>query len=376
MTPRASRFVDLPDPFAMRRGGVLRGARLAYETWGELAPARDNVVVLFTGLSPSAHAASSEADPTPGWWEFMIGPGRPIDTDRYHVICFNSLGSCFGSTGPASIDPATGRRYGMRFPELTIEDIAAAAHAALAAIGLPRVDTVIGASLGGMTALAFAVQFPEALDRLVTISSAAHALPTALAIRSLQREVIRNDPAWMNGDYETEPVEGMRVARKIGLLSYRSAVEWNQRFGRERVPGAEERPPFGIEFQVESYLEANARKFIGTFDANCYLYLSRAMDWFDLAEHGGTLNAAMARLATRDNLVVGVETDFLFPLAQQEEIADAMREAGLRVEFAALPSLQGHDAFLCDQARFSDAIGRFLKREARASGRVNRLVGL
>ncbi len=363
--PPATRLVALPGPFRMRRGGTLPLVHIACERWGELAPSRDNVVLLFTGLSPSAHAASSPEDPTPGWWEYMVGPGRPIDTRRWHVVCVNSLGSCFGSTGPASPDPRTGEPYRLRFPELSIEDIARSAREALRVLGIERVHTVVGASLGGMAALAYAMEFPDEVERLVAISAAARATPFAIAIRSLQREIIRSDPAWRGGDYPPGqgPRVGMRLARKLGLMSYRSAQEWLARFGRERLPEADAaREPFGPEFQIESYLEHNARKFVERFDANCYLYLSRSMDLFDAAEHGaGSVERALARVRARRALVVGVETDFLFPLFQQEELAEGLRAAGCEVRFEALPSIQGHDAFLVDEARFAPVVARFME---------------
>lgn len=359
----ARQVVRLPEPFKMRHGGELPQVDIAYETWGDLSAARDNVVLVVTGLSPGAHAASSAQDPAPGWWEEMIGPGQPIDTERFHVVCVNSLGSCHGSTGPASLDPRTGLRYRLSFPVLTVEDVAAAARAALRASGIERLRAVVGPSLGGMTALAYAIQYPDELDALVTISSASRSTPFALAIRSLQREMIRSDPDWLNGDYADAhgPANGMRLARKLGLISYRSAREWRQRFGRERV---DVRDPdlFGVEFEIEAYLESHARKFVGSFDANCYLYLSRAMDLFDVAEHGGTLEAGLARIHARRTLVIGVETDFLFPIDQQAEIAHVLRSHGRDVRFEPLPSIHGHDSFLVDIDRFGPVLAAFMAR--------------
>lgn len=359
----ASKTVRLPEPFRMRRGGVLPGVDIVYETWGRLSPARDNVLLLFTGLSPGAHAASSAEDPSPGWWEEMVGPGQPIDTEKFHVVCVNSLGSCHGSTGPASVDPRTGRRYRLTFPVLTIEDIASAAHEALRALGIPRLRAVVGPSLGGMSSLAYALLFPEGSGCLVTISSATRATPFATAIRSLQREMIRTDPEWRGGEYPEGggPVNGLRLARKLGLITYRSAREWKERFGRERVEaGRGGEGAFAIEFEVEAYLEMHAQKFAGSFDANCYLYLSRAMDLFDVAEHGGSVEAGLGRIQAEKTLVVGVESDFLFPLEQQEEITAELKRAGRDVRFAVLPSIQGHDSFLVDMDRFCPVIGEFL----------------
>jgi homoserine O-acetyltransferase/O-succinyltransferase len=347
----------------MRCGGALPAVDIVYETWGKLSPAKDNAVLILTGLSPGAHARSSAGDPTPGWWEEMIGPGQPIDTDRFHVVCVNSLGSCHGSTGPASTEPRTGERYRLRFPVLTIEDIATAAHAALEQIGLRRLRAVVGPSLGGMSALAYAILFPDDVRDLVTISSATRATPFATAIRSLQRECIRSDPAWREGDYAPgePPATGLRLARKLGLITYRSAQEWRERFGRERITAAVPTGEmFGPEFEIEAYLEMHAQKFAGAFDANCYLYLSRSMDLFDVAEHGGSVESGLGRIRAERTLVVGVETDFLFPIDQQEEIARILAAAGRDVKMVRLPSIQGHDSFLVDMDRFCPVIAEFL----------------
>jgi len=357
----ARRFVRLQAPFTMHRGGVLPRLDIAYETWGELAPDGSNAVLLFTGLSPSAHAASSPQDPSSGWWEEMIGPVRPIDTRRWFVICVNSVGSCFGSTGPASIDPRTGQPYKLGFPVLTIEDIATAGLEVVKHLGIRKLHTVIGPSLGGMTALAFCTLFPEMSRGLVAISSAARATAFAIALRSLQREMIRSDPAWRGGDYPAEqpPIAGMRLARKL----YRSAEEWDQRFGRERAEGEHDAgDQFGVDFEVESYLEHHANKFVGQFDPNCYLYLSRAMDLFDVAEHSGCVATELSKPGIERALVVGVETDFLFPLHEQEQLAECLERPGREVEFVALPSLQGHDSFLVDMDGFRPVLARYFDK--------------
>ena len=363
--PDGRRYLTMDGRFPMLHGSI-DSPVIAYETWGELSPNRDNTVLLFTGLSPSAHAASSPTDPASGWWEDMIGPDKPIDTSRYFVVCVNSLGSCFGSTGPASDDPATGRPYRLDFPVLALEDVAHAGHAVIEALGIERVDAVVGASMGGMTALAYAVTYPERTDGVLLISSAARCLPFAIALRSLQRELIRADPAWRDGQYAfgEPPISGMRLARKLGMITYRSAAEWAGRFGRERATdetGAIDRArgEFGIDFEVESYLEAHANKFIGAFDANCYLYLSRAMDLFDVADHGGSVAAGLARVRAKRALVVGVESDFLFPPHQQRELAEGLRQGVKDVAFKLLPSIQGHDSFLVDMDRFRPAVASF-----------------
>ncbi|MBD8879459.1 homoserine O-acetyltransferase [Rhodanobacter sp. 7MK24] len=367
----ARRYCKLPSPFAMKRGGVLHDARVAYETWGTLNSACDNAVLVLTGLSPSAHMTSSAEDPAAGWWEDMAGPGKAIDTDRWFVICVNSLGSDKGSTCPASINPATGEAYRLDFPELSLEDVANAAHEVVRMLGIERLACLVGCSMGGMAALAYMLLHPGTVRAHVSVDTAPQAQPFAIAIRSLQREAIRLDPNWANGGYdihgdgERYPDMGMSIARKLGVITYRSAMEWNGRFARIRLDAEqrEEQQPFGFEFQVESYLEGHARRFVRSFDPNSYLYLSRASDWFDIAEYGdGNVMEGLRRIHVERALVIGVSTDILFPLEQQEQIAEGLAAAGAAVDFVALDSPQGHDAFLVDIENYSRAIGGFLAR--------------
>ncbi len=366
----ARRYLDLPSPFPMKRGGELHGAHVAYETWGTLNAARDNAVLVLTGLSPSAHMTSCDEDPSPGWWQDMAGPGKAIDTDRWFAICVNSLGSDKGSTGPASIDPATGEPYRLDFPELALEDVANAAHAVVASLGITQLACLIGCSMGGMSALAYMLLHPGSVRAHISVDTAPQAQPFAIAIRSLQREAIRLDRHWNEGVYDDAnyPDIGMSIARKLGVITYRSAMEWNGRFARIRLdPEQREDEPFGREFQVESYLEGHARRFVRTFDPNCYLYLSRASDWFDIAEYGhGSVQEGLKRICIEQAMVIGVSTDILFPLQQQEQIAEGLQAAGAKVEFVALDSPQGHDAFLVDIEHYSPAIGGFLNRLAAA----------
>jgi len=364
--PPGTRWIDLPSPFAMKRGGALYGARIAFETWGGLSPARDNAVLILTGLSPDAHAAQHPDNPAPGWWEAMLGPGKAIDSGRWYVICVNSLGSCKGSTGPASLNPATGEPYRLDFPDLSIEDIADAAAHVVHMLGIEQLACVIGNSMGGMSALAFLARHPGIARAHINISGAARALPFSIAVRSLQREAIRLDPNWNQGHYDERcyPESGMRLARKLGVISYRSALEWDGRFGRVRLESdrREDEEPFGLEFEVERYLEGHARRFVRRFDPNSYLYLSRAMDWFDMGEcvHGSTEDG-LARVQVDASLIIGVHTDILFPLAQQRQMAEGLRVGGGgQVQLLALPSPQGHDAFLVDIERFSPALAEFL----------------
>lgn len=363
--PPGTHFFALPSPFSMKRGGELHNARLAYETWGTLNSARDNAILILTGLSPSAHAASSPDNPEPGWWEAMLGPGKAIDTTRWFVVCCNPLGSCKGSTGPASDHPETGVPYRLDFPDISIEDIAASAHALVSGLGIEQLASVIGCSMGGMAALAYLQQFPDSSRSHINVSGAAQALPFSIAIRSLQREAIQLDPLWNEGNYDDEnyPESGMRIARKLGVVTYRSALEWDGRFGRVRLDSdRREEDPFGLEFEIESYLEGHARRFVRHYDPNCYLYLSRCMDWFDLGDYaGGDVMAALANLTVANTRVLGVTTDILFPVQQQKQISAGLRAGGNAAETLALPSPQGHDAFLVDIERFSPAVGDFLK---------------
>jgi homoserine O-acetyltransferase len=298
----------------------------------------------------------------------MLGPGKAIDTNHYFVVCVNSLGSCFGSSGPASIDPSTGLAYRLDVPDLSIEDIARGGYETIRSLGIDKLSAVIGASLGGMAVLAFATQFSGVARRVISISGSPAAMPFAIALRSTQRDAILTDPDWQDGQYtgDVRPLTGMRLARKLGTLTYRSAAEWKHRFGRRPAsdrhyevlsPG---RAHFPAEFAVQDYLNAQADKFVSVFDPNCYLYLSRAIDRFDLAAHGGSPTQALKRAAVERALVIGVESDILFTIKEQEAVAHAFEVAGTATEFVPLASLEGHDAFLVDIEPFAAAIGRFL----------------
>ncbi len=366
-TTQATRYIQLSNlgeyGFPMYKGGFLREVKLAYECWGSLSPDADNAILIFTGLSPSAHAASSAQDASPGWWEYMVGPGKAIDTNRFFVVCMNSLGGCHGSTGPTSINPDSGRAYGADFPSLTVEDIARAGYLLMGELGVEKLFAAVGSSMGGMAALAYAIQFPLQIGYLISISAATSALPLTIALRSLQREIIRSDPAWNNGQYQKgkEPLVGMALARKLGLVSYRAADEWNSKFDRSKLPpGKLSGRPFQHEFEIENYLEYNAQKFVRSFDANSYQYLSRAMDLFDVAEHGGTVEAGFSKIRVGKALVIGVTTDILFPCRQQREIAEALQKTGTPTDYVEIDSVNGHDAFLVDDEHFSPVVEAFL----------------
>lgn len=355
--------IELSKPYVMHRGGELPEVHIAYETWGSLSKQKDNVVLVFTGLSPDAHAASSPRCPRVGWWEYMIGPDKPLDTNQFFVICVNSLGSCFGSTGPSSINPASNIPYGPDFPILSVEDIACTAKLALQELGIERVHTVIGPSMGGMVALAYALIYPDRVDHLISISSSAQASAFAIAIRSLQREAVRSDPHWREGWYfqNTYPVNGMRLARKLGVISYRSIEEFNHRFGRNKIDELRRMTmPVELEFEVESYLEHHANKFTGTFDPNCYLSLSHCMDLFDVADFGENLMDGFTPIQCQKALVIGVETDILFAEYQQKEVAEGLSKAGCDTVYHKSNCMEGHDAFLVKRSGFGDVISEFM----------------
>jgi len=385
-TLSVARQVPLPSPFILRGGGTLRGASVAVETYGRLSPARDNAVLLFTGLSASAHAASHPGDPSPGWWESMIGPGKALDTDRYCVVSVNSLGSCFGSTGPGSPDPATGRPYAATFPELRVEDIASASQAAVDALGIERLYAVIGTSLGGMTALAHAALFPGKARFVASVSGALRASAGAVATRSLQREIVGSALTATAGAPSVS--QAMRWARKVGILSYVGGALLEQRFGRDQTEPFAGRPS-GTAFEVENWLEHLAQKFDKQFDPWAYWYISRAMDLFDFGDHGAgtgselrgkrrttaSIERAAASLRIDGALVIGVHEDLLFPLPQQREVAAALKGAGIDTEFVELSSPYGHDAFLTETALFTPVLRTFLARgQGSATSRPSRRV--
>lgn len=364
--PPASRFVNLPAGFSMKRGGNLHEARVAYETFGKINSQRDNVILILTGLSPNAHVTSCSEDPTPGWWEQMVGLGKPIDTNRWFVICINSLGSCKGSTGPATIDPFTGKPYGIDFPELSIEDIADATAHVVHFLGFERIACVIGTSMGGMTALSLLQRYPYLARCHINISGAVHSLPFSIAIRALQRDAICNDPAWQFGQYSAThyPLQGMITARKLGLITYRSAEEWRSRFGRTQstLSLSKIKGNFSGEFDIEHYLDINARRFAENFDPNSYLYLSQSIDKFDLANmsHPSDTRNELAKIKLEHALILGVNSDILFPKEQQIEIAEGLSFGGTKTYMKILHSIEGHDAFLVDIKNFGAEIKSFL----------------
>jgi homoserine O-acetyltransferase len=382
-----TRFLDLPEPLALDCGRELHPIQVAYETYGTLSPARDNVILVCHALSGDAHAAGFTMAPTAagtrdgfraeerdgsagrglGWWDGMIGPGKAFDTDRFFVVSTNLLGGCRGTTGPSSTNPATGRPYGSDFPVITVADMVRTERALLNELGITRLAAVAGGSLGGMQALEWAVLYGDQVDAIVPIAST-HALhPQGVAWNAIARNAITADPDWLHGHYYgtgRAPTAGMGVARMVGHITYLSANSLNDKFGRrlqfsDNIRYTLTEP----EFEVESYLRYQADSFVKRFDANTYLYTSRALSYFDLARQhgGGQLTEAVRNISAR-TLLVAFSSDWLYPPAGSEELAAALRGAGKPVELHVIDAPYGHDCFLLEEGRQTPMIQEFLGR--------------
>lgn len=353
-------------PFEPERGGNLKDVTLAYETWGTLNERQDNAVLLAHALTGDSHAAGGPSGDhrRGGWWDPMVGPGRPIDTDEYFVVCSNVLGGCSGSTGPATNDPETGEPYGMGFPVITIRDIVRAQRRLLDDLGVRRLALVIGGSIGGQQALEWAVEFPNFVERAVPVAATGALGPQGVGMSELGRRAIMADPNWQNGAYYgtgRTPDEGLAIARMAGMMTYQSAPGQWERFGR-RPAG---RPPiheeFGGRFEIESYLHYQGRDLTSRFDANSYLYLSRAMDLYDVANGYDSEGEALSRI-TADLLFVGITSDWLFPANEVKDTAEKAREAGADARYAEIDTLSGHDAFLKDWKELERAVKPFITK--------------
>jgi homoserine O-acetyltransferase len=384
-----TQYLELPEPVRLDSGQELHPVRVAYETYGSLSSQRDNVILVCHALSGDAHAAGFSASPAAestrdgfaatdrdgtagkalGWWDGMIGPGKAFDTNRYFVISTNLLGGCRGTTGPSSPDPATGRPYGSDFPVITVADMVRTERAFLDVLGIDRLAAVAGGSLGGMQAFEWSILYPDQVGAVVAIAST-HALhPQGLAWNAIARESIMRDPAWQGGHYYgtgAAPEAGLGVARMVGHVTYLSGEALDSKFGRRlQSPPADGDLRYTItepEFQVESYLRHQASSFVRRFDANTYLYTSRALTYFDLArQHGhGSLTQALKGVAAR-TLLIAFSSDWLYPPSGSEEIAAALRSLGKPVEFEVIDAPYGHDCFLLEEARQTPIIQRFLR---------------
>lgn len=352
------------DKFHFKHGGVIPELYLAYETWGQLNQERNNAILLHTGLSGSSHAKSHKDSPSKGWWEKFIGPSCALDTNRFFVVCSNLVGGCYGSIGPSSINPLTGREYAMSFPLVTIEDMVHAQFLLLDRLGVGRLHAAVGASLGGMQSLMAAAIYPERVGRVVSISACVRTHPSSIAMRYVQRRILMADPNWNNGRYygKTFPRMGMQHAREVGTITYRSGPEWAMRFGHKRAH-PDSPPDFCPDFEIERYLEYQGEKFSTSYDPNSLLYISKAMDLFDMGDGFPSLQEGVARVQC-PVLILGVNSDILFPVEQQRLTAELLREGGnARTTFYELNSIYGHDTFMLDLNNVGAAVKGHLESE-------------
>lgn len=413
------------NPLFLDYGGYLPNFEVAYESWGKLNNDRSNAILLHTGLSASSHAHSTDKNPSKGWWEGFIGPGKYLDTNKYFIICTNVIGGCFGSTGPQSIDPLFNEPYGTRFPILSVNDMVRAQHKLISKhFKIDKLHASIGSSMGGMQCLAYAHEFTNEVSKIVSISGCARSHPYSIAMRHCQRQVLMTDPNWNKGHYygQLPPHTGMKLAREIATITYRSGPEWEQRFGVERAD-PNSKPAFCPDFLIESYLDHAGEKWCLEFDPNSFLYISKAMDLFDLGElnrlkamksrnqiediyYGQEINEdkleykqnskcnfdepiqtkksrrlsadeskqdllnGLSKFSHKDVLVVGVESDILFPAWQQTEIASLLKEGSIlnggtgsnikHIELSASDSFYGHDTFLLALDHIGEPVRKFL----------------
>jgi homoserine O-acetyltransferase/O-succinyltransferase len=350
-------------PFEPELGGSLPEVSLAYETWGELNETADNAVLLVHALTGDAHAAGGpdETHKRGGWWDPMVGPGRAIDTERCFVICSNVLGGCAGSTGPESLQPGSGRPYGMRFPVVTIRDMVRAQKRLLDSLGVRKLALVAGGSIGGQQALEWAVEFPEFVEKAVPVAATGALGPQGIGMSEIGRRAIMADPGWQDGDYYgtgRSPDDGLAIARMAGMMTYQSAPGQWERFGRRPAGRPALYPEFGGRFEIESYLHYQGRELIGRFDANSYLYLSRAMDLYDVAAGYDSEEEAYSRIRA-EILFVGITSDWLFPANEVMDTVQKAKTAGASAHFAEIDTLSGHDAFLKDWKELKEAIQPF-----------------
>ena len=360
-------FAEPPRGLTLESGARFGPITVAYETYGSMAPDGSNVVLVLHALTGDSHAAGiyQAEDPKPGWWDIMIGPGKGIDTDKYFVICSNILGSCMGSTGPPSIDPRTGRPYGLDFPVVTIGDMVAAQKALMDHLGIDHILAVIGGSIGGMQVLEWTLRYPEMVFAAVPLATTSRHSALAIAFNEVARQAIMADPNWNRGDYYQGPRPnlGLAVARMIGHVTYLSDESLRQKFGRRLHKKSVFSFNFDADFQVESYLRYQGNKFVDRFDANSFLYITKAADYFDLQrQHGnGSLVKAFSKTKTKF-LVISFSSDWLYPTYQSRSMVKAMKKNGLDVSFCEIEAQWGHDAFLLPIERLTSLITGFLGR--------------
>jgi homoserine O-acetyltransferase len=365
VTPQTARFTE---PLVLQSGAVLNGYDLVYETYGQLNAARNNAVLVCHALSGNHHVAGyhSEQEKRPGWWDNMIGPGKPIDTERFFVIGVNNLGGCHGSTGPSSVNLATGQPYGADFPLVTVEDWVTAQARLAEHLGVERFAAVVGGSLGGMQALQWSIQYPDWLDHCLVIAAAPKLTAQNIAFNDVARQAILTDPDFHGGHYYehgVRPVRGLRLARMLGHITYLSDDQMGEKFGRELRNGSFSFD-YDVEFEIESYLRYQGDKFASYFDANTYLLMTKALDYFDPTHGSGVDLPAVLETAQARYLVVSFTTDWRFHPGRSREIVNALLEADKDVAYAEIESNFGHDAFLLEDAQYHAVVRAYLENIA------------
>ena len=371
ISAKTIRLVAADAPMDLELGGQIGPVDVEYETYGTLSARKDNAIFVAHALSGDAHVAGWDKETStngriwrrrkPGWWDTIVGPGKAIDTKRYFVICPNVLGSCYGTTGPSSVDPKTGKPYGLNFPMVTVGDWVKIHAKLLDALGIARVAAVVGGSLGGQQALEMALAYPDRVERAVVLAAAARLSAQGVAFNAVGRYCILKDPNFAGGDYYSQgnvPDAGLAAARMLAHITYLSDEGMHEKFGRRLQSSSEQKAGFGIEFAVESYLDYQGRAFVERFDANSYLYITRAMDYYDAAASwgGGSLVEACRRVRARA-LVVSFDSDWLYPPSDCKDLAFALARNGVKVTYADVPSRFGHDSFLVETQK----VGRLLR---------------
>lgn len=351
----ATKSLTFDDRLPLDEGGHLGPVTVAYETYGELNAAADNAILVEHALTASAHAAGRHhaSDRTPGWWDVMIGRGRAFDTTKYFVVCSNLLASCYGTTGPSSTNPQTGRPYALAFPRIRVGDMVRVQRELARRLGIRRLRAVVGGSMGGMQAIEWALRYPDLVDSMILVASAARVTPQSIAIHKVGIEAIVGDPHFRGGDYygKEPPDHGLAIARMLGHITYLSDRWLWKKFGRRRAAA----DPSGLRtlFEIESYLEHQGRKFVERFDANSYLYLVRAIDLYDAAEGHASLADSFRRIRCRKVLVASFSSDWLYPTYQSRELVDALRANGVDVLYHEIQSDYGHDSFLLEHEKLT-----------------------
>lgn len=360
---KTARLFNESNPLAMDCGASFSPIDVAYETYGELNSTGTNAIVVCHALTGSAHAAgfSSEDVKSIGWWDSFIGDGKPLDTKKYFIISSNFFGGSYGTTGSSSINAETGKPYGLSFPQMTVRDMVNVQKSLINHLGVKKIKTVIGGSLGGMQVLEWALMFPDSVESIIPIATAAQHSPWAIGLNDVARQAITNDPEWHDGNYYDfgQPEKGFALARQIAMLSYRSEKEFLERFGRERqkVNGKESTYRFDSSnlFQIESYLHYQGKKLVQRFDANTYLYITRAMDLHDVSFQRGPIDKVLSSISI-PTLSIGIDSDILYPVSEQQKIARSIPEA----EYHQITSPYGHDAFLIEFEQMAALVQKFL----------------